>query len=94
MFSISTKSIRGFYIKDGCSLSLQDILMDFILRMGVLYLLRSINGFYIKDGCSLSLQDLLMDYIDVFGTRPVCFSDIKKYLKAIPLEQRNNFILK
>ncbi|XP_023344164.1 N-alpha-acetyltransferase 25, NatB auxiliary subunit [Eurytemora carolleeae] len=46
------------------------------------------------DGCSLSLQDLLMDYIDVFGTRPVCFSDIKKYLKAIPLEQRNNFILK
>ena len=36
--SISTRPINGFYIKDGCSLSLQDLLMDFILRMGVLYL--------------------------------------------------------
>ena len=61
MSSISTRPINGFYIKDGCSLSLQDLLMDFILRMGVLYLTRFINGFYIKDGCSLFLQDLLMD---------------------------------
>ena len=38
MFSISTRFINGFCIKDECSLSLQDLLMDFILRMGVLYL--------------------------------------------------------
>ena len=45
-------------------------------------------------GESSRLQELLMKYIDVFGTRPVCFSDIKKYLKAIPVEERNDFIIK
>jgi len=46
-----------------------------------------------KDASS-RLQELLINYIHVFGTRPVCFSDIKKYLTVIPMDQRNDFILR
>lgn len=47
-----------------------------------------------KDSDTDKLQELLIDYIQVFGSRPVCFSDIKKYLKAVPAQQRNDFILR
>jgi len=46
------------------------------------------------DGRSTRLQELIIEYIDLFGGKPVCFSDIKKYLKVIPVEERNDFILR
>jgi len=46
------------------------------------------------DGRSSRLQELIAEYIDLFGGKPVCFSDIKKYLKVIPMEERNDFILR
>jgi len=46
------------------------------------------------EGRNSDLQQLLMEYIDLFGGKPVCFSDIKKYLKVIPVDERNDFILR
>ena len=50
--------------------------------------------FFIKGNETGVLQELMIEYIELFGSRPVCFSDIKKYLKAIPVQERNDFILK
>ena len=41
---------------------------------------------------SLLLPPLLLAYLDKFGSKPVCFSDLKNYISFIPDSVKEEFI--
>ena len=108
MFSVGLAVPRGFASGDAYTLALSAAVMlayRKLIRRGksskegeelskcTIYTPELLTMSLVQDASS-RLQELLMNYIHVFGTRPVCFSDIKKYLTVIPMEQRNDFILR